>query len=105
MFKTSVGLQNLAFCLQWPKPELKWINERTAPKVAYQHETQSILFRIASIIANPRNQEHKIGTLLNSDQEKEEAYYDNPQAHGFSLHVLDTEFSGMQFFVLDQKVL
>ncbi|MEM9445491.1 MAG: FHA domain-containing protein [Verrucomicrobiota bacterium] len=103
MFKTSVGLQNLAFCLKWPNPELKWINERPTPKIAYQHETQSILFRIASILANPRGQEQKIGQLLNSDQRNEDAYYDNPRAYGFSLHVLDTEFSGMQFFVLDDK--
>ena len=103
IFKVSVGLQNLAYCLEWPNPDFKWIEERIAPGHPYQHETQTILFRIASIMSNKENQGQRLSKLFSSDKETTTSYFDNPNDYGFSLHVLDTEFSGMQFFILDNK--
>lgn len=105
LFQVHTGLHCLAFALLWPDADTKWIDDRDAPRIAFNKEAHAVLFRIASLEKTLKEAPGGMKSILNRGIFEYESYEDNPAAYALSLHVLDTEFSGQQYLIFEEKVI
>ncbi|MEM9398772.1 MAG: FHA domain-containing protein [Verrucomicrobiota bacterium] len=103
LLRIAIGLHLIAYALEWTRPEMNWLEDRDAPRIAYRKETQAILFRIAGLHSALIDDPLKLQNELNSESLPYEPYYNNLHDYTLSLHVLDTEFSGLHFYIFDKK--